>query len=343
MGRLCGFLAGSGDAVKLASLKSESRDGSLAVVDHGLNRYFPAQRVGLPTLQFALERWAEAVPRLEKVYRDLNRGRLDGLLLDPAELASPLPRAYQWLDGSAYLSHVERARKARGADLPPSFLEDPLMYQGGSARLLGPRDPIELPDETWGLDFEAELAVITDDVPMGVTAEAARAHIRLLLLVNDISLRNLIPAELAKGFGFLHGKPGPAFSPVAATPDEAGAAWDGGRLHLPLLSLRNGEPFGQPEAGVGMHFDFGMLIAHAARTRPLPAGTILGSGTVSNADPARGCSCIVERRMMEQAESGSARTPYLHQGEIVRIDMLDANGQSIFGAIEQEVRPCPRR
>jgi fumarylacetoacetate (FAA) hydrolase len=328
--------------MKLASLKSDSRDGSLAVVDRGLKRYFPAHRVGLPTLQFALERWTDAVPRLETVYRELNQGKRDGLPLDPAELASPLPRAYQWLDGSAYLSHVERVRKARGADMPPSFLEDPLMYQGGSARFLGPRDPIELPDEAFGLDFEAEVAVVTDDVPMGVTAEAARSHIRLLMLANDISLRNLIPAELAKGFGFLHGKPGPAFSPAAITPDEAGAAWDGGRLHGPLLSHRNGELFGRPEAGLGMQFDFGALIAHAAKTRPLPAGTIVGSGTVSNADAARGCSCIVERRMMEQIESGEARTPYLRLGERLRIEMLDRNGRSLFGAIEQEVRPCPR-
>lgn len=328
--------------MKLASLKSDSRDGNLIVADRDLKRYFSASRVGLPSLQCALERWADASPRLETVYRELNQGRLDGLPLEPAELAAPLPRAFQWLDGSAYLSHVERVRKARGAELPPSFLEDPLMYQGGSARFLGPKDPIELPDESWGLDFEAEVAVVTGDVPMGVTAEAARAQIRLLLLVNDISLRNLIPAELAKGFGFLHGKPGPSFSPVAITPDEAGEAWDGGRLRLPLLSHRNGELFGRPEAGEGMHFDFGELIAHAARTRPLPAGSLIGSGTVSNADAARGCSCIVERRMLEQIESDEARTPYLRHGERLRIEMLDRDGRSLFGAIEQEVQPCPR-
>jgi fumarylacetoacetate (FAA) hydrolase len=327
--------------MKLASLKSDSRDGSLAVVDHGLQRYFPAHRVGLPTLQFALERWTDALPRLEKISRELNQGKLDGVPLNPAELAAPLPRAYQWLDGSAYLSHVERVRKARGADLPPSFLADPLMYQGGSARFLGPRDSIELPDEAFGLDFEAEIAAVTDDVPLGLTAEAARGHIRLLLLVNDISLRNIIPAELAKGFGFLHGKPGPAFAPVAVTPEEAGEAWDGGRLHLPLLSHRNGQPFGRPDAGDGMHFDFGALIAHAARTRPLPAGTLIGSGTVSNADAAKGCSCIVERRVMEQIEHGEPRTPYLHYGERIHIEMFDRSGDSLFGAIEQEVRPCP--
>lgn len=329
--------------MKLASLKSaKSRDGNLAVVSRDLRHVFPAGLAGLPSLQAALENWTVAARRLETIYRELNQGKLDGLPLDPAELAAPLPRAYQWLDGSAYLSHVERVRKARGAAMPASFLEDPLMYQGGSARFLGPRDPIELPDEAWGLDFEAEIAVITDDVPMSVTAAAARSHIRLLMLVNDISYRNLIPPELAKGFGFLHGKPGPAFSPVAITPEEAGDAWDGGRLHRPLLTHRNGALFGRPEAGEGMHFDFGALIAHAARTRPLPAGTIVGSGTVSNADAARGCSCIVERRMMEQAESGMARTPYLQYGESVCIAMLDGNGQSIFGAIEQEVRPCPR-
>lgn len=328
--------------MKLASLKSDSRDGRLVVVDRGLNRYFPAERVGLLNLQSALERWADAAPRLETLYRDLNRGDLEGLPLDPAALAPPLPRAFQWLDGSAYLSHVARARKARGADMPPGFQEDPLMYQGGSARFLGPHDPIELPDEDWGLDFEAEIAIVTDDVPRGVTAEGARAHIRLLMLANDISLRNLIPPEIAKGFGFLHGKPGPAFSPVAVTPDEAGDAWDGGRLHLPLLSHRNGELFGRPEAGEGMHFDFGALIAHAARTRPLPAGTLIGSGTVSNADAARGCSCIVERRMLEQIEWGQPRTPYLRHGEHLRIEMLDRNGDSLFGAIAQEVRSCPR-
>jgi fumarylacetoacetate (FAA) hydrolase len=328
--------------MKLATLKSESRDGSLLVVDRELKRAFPAARAGLSTLQSALENWASAAPRLEAVYRELNLGKLDAIPFDPAGLASPLPRSYQWLDGSAYLSHMERVRRARGAAMPPSFLEDPLMYQGASARFLGPREPIELPAEAFGLDFEAEVAAVTDDVPPGVTPEAARLHIRLLMLANDISLRNLIPPELAKGFGFLHGKPGPAFSPVAVTPDEPGDAWDGGKIHLPLLTFRNGVVFGQPNAGQDMQFDFAALIAHAARTRPLPAGTIIGSGTVSNADAARGCSCIVEKRVLEQLESGEARTAYLRYGEKVRIEMFDRNGHSIFGAIEQEIRPCPR-
>jgi len=324
--------------MKLASLKSGSRDGTLAIVDRELKTAFPALESGFATLQSVLENWDDAAPALETTYRALNQRELDAFPLKPDDLAAPLPRAYQWLDGSAYLSHVERVRKARGAPMPPSLYTDPLMYQGGSAAFLGPRDPIRLADEGWGLDFEAEVAAVTDDVPMGVTAEEAATHIRLLMLVNDISLRSLIPQELAKGFGFLHGKPGPAFSPAAVTPDELGDAWDGGKVHLPLLTYRNGALVGRPDAGEGMQFDFPALIAHAARTRPLPAGTVVGSGTVSNADASRGYSCIVEKRVLEQIESGEARTPYLRRGETVRIEMLDRNGRSVFGAIEQDVQ-----
>jgi fumarylacetoacetate (FAA) hydrolase len=324
--------------MKLATLKSSgSRDGRLVVVDRELRWAIPVS--GVPTVQFALEHWNAVAADLEAVYRGLDRSTAGAVPFDPGALAAPLPRAYQWLDGSAYLSHVERVRRARGAELPPSLLTDPLMYQGGSAQFLGPRDPILLADEAWGLDFEAEVAAVTGDVPLGGAAVEARSHIRLLVLVNDLSLRNLIPQELAKGFGFLHGKPGPAFSPVAVTPDELGDTWDGGRVHRPLLTHRNGALFGRPDAGEGMQFDFPALIAHAARTRPLPAGTLIGSGTVSNADAARGCSCIVEQRVLEQLESGTVRTPYLRYGDRVRIEMLDAGGQSIFGAIEQEVQP----
>ncbi|MGH8583654.1 MAG: fumarylacetoacetate hydrolase family protein [Gammaproteobacteria bacterium] len=325
--------------MKLASLKAGGRDGSLVVVDRTLKT---ATQVGevAGSLQAALEEWQALAPRLAAVYAALNNGEQSGFLLDFAALAAPLPRAYQWLDGSAYLSHVQRVRKARGAEMPPNYLSDPLMYQGNSAHFLGPCDPIAVADLSAGVDFEAELAVVTDDVPAGVTPQAARGHINLLMLVNDVSLRDLIPAELAKGFGFLHGKPGCAFAPVAVTPDELGGHWDGGRLHLPLLTYRNGVPFGQPNAGADMQFDFPALIAHAAKTRRLPAGTIIGSGTVSNADPARGCSCIVERRVMEILETGHAVTPYMGYGERVRIEMLDAEGRSIFGAIEQQVIPC---
>lgn len=323
--------------MKLASLKSGSRDGTLVIVDRELKTAFPALESGFSTLQSVLENWEDAAPALETTYRALNQRELDALPLRPTEMASPLPRSYQWLDGSAYLSHVERVRKARGAPMPPSLYTDPLMYQGGSAAFLGPRDPIRLADESWGLDFEAEVAAITDDVPMGTTSEEAAPHIKLLMLVNDISLRNLIPQELAKGFGFLHGKPGPAFSPVAVTPNELGNAWDGGKIHLPLLTHRSGILVGNPDTGQGMQFDFPALIAHAAKTRPLPAGTIIGSGTVSNADTGRGYSCIVEKRVLEQIESGEARTPYLRHGETVRIEMLDRNGRSVFGAIEQDV------
>jgi fumarylacetoacetate (FAA) hydrolase len=253
-------------------------------------------------------------------------------------LASPLPRAYQWADGSAYVNHVELVRKARGAAVPENFYTDPLMYQGDSGGFLGPRDSILVQSEEWGIDFESEIAVITDDVPMGISPAAAPGHIILLMLVNDVSLRNLIPAELKKGFGFFHGKPASAFSPAAVTPDELGDAWKDEKVHLPLITHLNGKHFGQPEAGVDMTFNFARLISHAARTRFLGAGTIIGSGTVSNRDRSKGSSCLVEKRMLEILAHGEARTPFMRFGDRVRIEMLDKQGKSIFGAIRQEVK-----
>jgi fumarylacetoacetate (FAA) hydrolase len=291
-------------------------------------------------LQQALENWETVAPQLSAVYRTLNDTPGSGFELLPDQLLAPLPRTYQWLDGSAYLSHVERVRKARGAELPEQLLTDPLMYQGGGDSLLGPREAICLGDEAWGLDFESEVGVICDDVPMGVTPVEAAGHIKLLVLINDVSLRNLIPSELAKGFGFLQGKPSSALSPFVVTPDELGDAWDGGKLHLPLLTWLNGERFGDPDAGEDMQFDFPTLLGHAARTRRLSAGTLLGSGTVSNADTARGCSCLVERRVLEIIATGEPSTPFLKYGDRIRIEMLNKKGESIFGAIEQEVVAC---
>ncbi len=328
--------------MKLGSLKAGGRDGTLIVADRILETAATVPRVA-PTLQSALDRWDEVAPELKSVYRLLQQRSLpDAFPLDPSMLAAPLPRSFQWADGSAYVTHVDLVRKARGAALPESFWSDPLIYQGGSDGFLGPRDPIELADEDWGIDFEAEVAVITNDVPMGIAAVDARRHIKLILLVNDVSLRNLIPAELAKGFGFFQSKPSSAFSPVAVTPDELAGSWDGGKLHRPLLSRRNGELFGRPNAGDDMTFDFPTLIAHAARTRHLCAGTIIGSGTVSNRDRGVGSSCIAEQRMLEMIDTGAAQTPFLRFGENVSIDMLDTDGRSIFGAIEQEVRQYQR-
>ncbi len=326
--------------MKLASLKG-GRDGTLIVVDRALSSAVQVSRIAL-TLQQSLENWASAAPLLESVYQDLNEGEEQGFPFDADKLAAPLPRTYQWLDGSAYLTHVERVRKARGAELPEQLLTDPLMYQGGGDTLLGPREPILLIDAHWGLDFEAELGVITDDVPMGVTPEDAGKHIRLFVLVNDVSLRNLIPSELAKGFGFLQGKPSSALAPVAVTPDELGEAWDGRKVHLPLVTDLNGKRFGDPDAGEDMRFDFPALISHAARTRRLSAGTLIGSGTVSNADTERGCSCLIEKRVLEIIAAGQPATPFLNVGDRVHIEMLDGNGRSIFGAIDQVVLPWPR-
>ncbi|WP_028081614.1 fumarylacetoacetate hydrolase family protein [Solimonas soli] len=337
--------------MKLATLRNGTRDGQLVVVSRDLTRCVSAAAIA-PTLQAALDRWQELAGGLAELGDALNAGALAAQArpFDPRACHSPLPRAYQWADGSAYVNHVELVRKARGAEMPASFWTDPLMYQGGSDSFLDPTGDIVAVSEEHGIDFEAEIAVVTDDVPMGVTAGAARARIRLVLLVNDVSLRNLIPNELAKGFGFFQAKPSSAFAPCALTPDELGAAWDGGRLHLPLLSFVDGAPFGRPDAGVDMTFDFGQLIAHAAATRPLAAGSIIGSGTVSNRDadggPGRpiaegglGYSCIAEMRMVETIREGKPRTPFLSFGRRLKIEMRDAHGASLFGAIEQTVAP----
>jgi fumarylacetoacetate (FAA) hydrolase len=323
--------------MKLATLKDGTRDGTLIVVSRDLKHALKADDIA-PTLQAALDDWAYAAPQLIDRYDALNRAPGSRAFeFDAKQCASPLPRAYQWADGSAYLSHAERLRKARGAEMPKSARSEPLMYQGGSDAFLGPCDDIPLESEDWGLDLEAEIAVITGDVPMGVAKKDAGECIRLLLLVNDLSLRNLAPAELAKGFGFFHSKPSSAFSPLALTPDELGAAWDGGKLALPLVVEVNGELLGRPNAGADMQFEFPRLIAHAARTRPLAAGTIVGSGTVSNADQSVGTACIAEKRALEAIAGGEPVTPFLKFGDRMRIDMLDAEGHTLFGAIEQQV------
>jgi fumarylacetoacetate (FAA) hydrolase len=323
--------------MKLGSLKRGGRDGTLVVVDRKLERATSVPKLA-HSLQQALDDWAQVAPELQDVYERLNAGDVDtSFALEPQQLAAPLPRAYQFLDGSAYVTHVELVRRARGAELPKSFWTDPLMYQGGSDCLLGPRDPIPLADDAFGLDFEAEVAVITDDVAMGVSAAHAGEHIKLLSLLNDVSLRNVIPDELQKGFGFVQGKPPSALAEVAVTPDELGDAWHDCKLHLPLESTLNGTRFGAPDAGTDMTFSFAQLIAHAAKTRPLCAGTIIGSGTVSNRDPSRGSSCIIERRMLETLEHGAPKTAFLRVGDRIRIEMLDADGHSVFGAIEQRV------
>jgi len=323
--------------VKLASLKRGGRDGTLVLVSRDLRRCVPVPEAA-PTLQRALDDWSRAEPVLRTEAARLEEGKVaNAEPFDPALVAAPLPRAYQWLDGSAYLYHVELVRKARKAEMPPSFYSDPLMYQGGSDSFIGPTDDILAGDEAWGIDFESEVAVVTDDVPMGSSSAGAAGHIKLLMLVNDVSLRNLIPTELAKGFGFVQGKPATAFSPVAVTPDELGSAWDGRKVNLPLASSLNGKLFGRPNAGADMNFDFPTLIAHASRTRELEAGTIVGSGTVSNRDPAAGSACLAERRMIETIEDGAPKTPFLKFGDRIRIEMLGGEGRSIFGAIDQKV------
>lgn len=325
--------------MKLASLKTGGRDGTLIVVDRALTRFVTVLDIA-ETLQEALDDWADAAPRLNAVSEALNLGQCEeSQTLDFTALASPLPRAFEFVDGSAYLPHVERVRRARGAEVPASFYEDPLMYQAVSAGFLGPRDPVPVVSEEYGIDFEAEVVVVTDDVPMAVSAEQASGHIQLVGLVNDVSLRNLIPGELAKGFGFLQSKPRSALSPVLATPDELGDAWRESVLHRPLHSWLNGERFGEPEAGVDMQFNFAELVAHAARTRPLTAGTIVGSGTVANEDEGKGASCLAERRMLEIIAGGKPQTPFMSFGDSIRIEMLDDEGESIFGAIEQVIQP----
>jgi fumarylacetoacetate (FAA) hydrolase len=323
--------------MKLGSLKEGGRDGTLIVVSRDLKSAVKASGIA-PTLQAALDDWSRAAPRLNALSEDLNAGRAQGAFaLDFGALAAPLPRAYEFVDGSAYLPHVERVRRARGAEVPESFYTDPLMYQATSAGFYGPRDPILAASEDWGIDLEAEVVVVTDDVPMGVTAQAAQAHIQLVGLVNDVSLRNLIPPELAKGFGFLQSKPRSALSPVLATPDELGEAWRDAKLHLAMRTWINGNWFGEAEAGVDMQFSFAELVAHAAKTRPLTAGTIVGSGTIANQDTSRGASCLAEQRTVETLRDGKPSTPFLKFGDRVKIDVTDAKGASVFGAIEQTV------
>ena len=333
--------------MKLATLTRGRRDGTLVLVSRDLSTAVEA--TAAPTLQAALDDWAAVAPRLEAQYGTLTAGAAPGAFaFAETDCASPLPRAYHWADGSAYVNHVELVRKARNAEMPASFWTDPLMYQGGSDAFLGPRDPIVLADEAYGIDMEAEIAVVVDDVPMAATPDVARDRIRLFMLVNDVSLRGLIAPELAKGFGFLQSKPSSAFSPVAVTPDELGDAWDGARVHLPLRVDLNGQAFGRARAGVDMTFDFATLVAHSAKTRPLSAGAIIGSGTVSNksedggpgrpvAEGGLGYSCVAEMRMVETIVHGAPSTPFLRFGDRVRIEMVDAAGRSIFGAIEQTV------
>jgi fumarylacetoacetate (FAA) hydrolase len=321
--------------MKLASLAG-GRDGRLAVVSRDLTRATLAQGVA-GTMQDALDDWARTKPALEALARELEAGRAKSMPFDAGDALSPLPRAFHWVDGSAYVNHVELVRRARGATMPESFWTDPLVYQGGSDDFLPPQGDAPFGSEDWGIDLEGEIAVVTDDVPMGVDAARAREHIQLVMLANDWSLRNLIPAELAKGFGFYQSKPATSFSPVAATPDELGEAWHDARVHLPLVVHLNGKPFGRPDAGTDMTFDFGQLIAHAAKTRRLGPGSIVGSGTVSNRDRAAGSTCLAERRMLETLEQGKPMTPFLSFGDRVRIEMLDARGQSVFGAIDQRV------
>ncbi|MBQ5963384.1 fumarylacetoacetate hydrolase family protein [Massilia sp. ZL223] len=324
--------------MKLATLNDGTRDGQLAVVSRDLKIAHIADGIA-PTLQAALDDWAFIGPQLDELSRQLNEGRARRPFdFDPARCMAPLPRAYQWADGSAYVNHVELVRRARGAEMPASFWEDPLMYQGGSDDFLGPHDDIVLAREEWGIDFEAEVAVVTGDVPMGATPDEAHQQIRLLMLANDVSLRNLIPDELAKGFGFLQSKPATSFAPLAVTPDELGEAWRGGKLHLPLRSVWNGHLVGQPDAGVDMVFNFPQLVAHLAKTRNVRAGSIVGSGTVSNKDASRGYSCIAEKRCLEMIADGAASTPFMRFGDTIRIEMLDEKGKSIFGAIEQVVK-----
>ena len=334
--------------MKLASLKG-GRDGRLVVVSNDLAWYSPADRIAL-TLQDALDDWERCEPELRGLSESLEHGSVPKARFHEHDAASPLPRAYQWADGSAYVNHVALVRQARAAEMPESFWTDPLMYQGGSDGFLGPRDPIPLKDEAWGCDMEGEIAVVTGDVPLGASREEALAAIRLVMLCNDVSLRNLIPNELAKGFGFFQSKPASAFSPAAVTPD-ALPGWKDGRLHGKLEVELNGKPLGEADAGVDMTFDFGTLVAHAARTRALSAGTIVGSGTVSNRGPdggpgkpvdqgGVGYSCLAEVRTIETILQGKPSTPFLRHGDVVRIQMVDARRHSIFGAIEQEVAPA---
>ncbi|MGF1700897.1 fumarylacetoacetate hydrolase family protein [Photobacterium makurazakiensis] len=322
--------------MKLASL-NHGRDGQLIVVSRDLKVAVHAHDIA-PTLQFALDNWDQVEADLQHIYHNLNNGDIsNSFTFNPMFCASPLPRAYQWADGSAYVNHVELVRKARGAKMPESFWSDPLIYQGMSDGFLAPNQDISIEDESWGIDFEGEIAIITDDVPMGTRTEEVHGHIKLLMLVNDVSLRNLIPNELGKGFGFFQSKPSSSFSPVAVTPDELGDSWHDFKLHHRLHVHLNNSLFGQPHAGVDMTFNFSELVQHVAKSRHIAAGTIIGSGTVSNKDRSSGSCCIAEKRMLEVLESGEAKTPFLQFGDTVRIEMFDNNNASIFGAIEQKV------
>jgi fumarylacetoacetate (FAA) hydrolase len=322
--------------LKLATLKDGTRDGRLIVVKRDNSAYALATNVAL-TLQAALDDWAHKEPQLRALAAQLEGGTVQSRPLEVSALLSPLPRAYEWIDGSAYLNHVMLVRKARGAEPPPTLKTDPLVYQGGSGDFLAPTADIPLADEAWGLDFESEVCVILDDTPQGTKASEAERHIKLLMLCNDVSLRNLIPDELAKGFGFFQGKPATAFSPFAITPDELGPAWRDGRVHLRLRSILNGQLVGDTDAGPEMHFSFHDLIQHICKTRSFTAGTILGSGTVSNADRSRGVSCLAERRMIEKLEEGQAKTPFMKPGDTIEIEMLDPEGRGLFGRISQKV------
>tara|TARA_B110000208_G_scaffold123602_1_gene150802 strand:- start:4467 stop:5462 length:996 start_codon:yes stop_codon:yes gene_type:complete len=324
--------------MKLASLRNETRDGQLIVVNRQLTQATAVPDIA-PTLQFALENWDSCAPKLEQVFLQLQQGKIDQVFaFNAADAAAPLPRSYHWADGSAYVTHVELVRKARNAELPDSFWTDPLMYMGASDAFIGAEDNILIESEDWGIDFESEVAVFTDDVPAGVTHDQAKKHIKLVSIINDVSLRNLIPAELSKQFGFYQSKPWTSFSPVAVTPDELGEAWDGMKLHLPLVSTLNGTQIGCPNAGVDMTFDFCDLIAHAAKSRSLIAGTVVGSGTVANNGSPDGSSCLAEVRCLETIANGKPSTPFMSFGDRIQIDMTNAQGESIFGQINQVVK-----
>lgn len=323
--------------MKLGSLK-HGRDGRLVVVSRDLSKYADASAIA-PTMQAALDDWAACAPKLKALYDALNSGKETGKAFDPGQAESPLPRAYQIADGSAFLSHVRLTRKSRGAEMPPEFLHDPLMYQAVSSTIIAPTAPIPVASEDYGIDFEGEVAVITDDVPMAVTAEDALDHVKLVMLMNDVSLRQLVPGELAKGFGFFQAKPPSSFTPVAVTPDELGGLWKDGKVQAEIVCTWNGKEAGRPHAGAQMQFGFGQLIAHAAKTRPLVAGTIVGSGTVSMEGAPQGVACIVERRMLEKINDGESKTPFMKYGDTIRIEMKDEKGASIFGAIDQKIAP----
>lgn len=322
--------------MKLATLENGTRDGELLVVRRDLSTWTPARDIA-PTLQAALDDWAQLEPRLRERAEALEAGKVEATPFDASKLLAPLPRAYEWIDGSAYLNHVILVRKARKAEVPPTLKTDPLIYQGGSGDMLSCRDDIVLADEAWGCDFESELVCILGDVPQGTTPAQAASMVKLVCLANDVSLRNLIPNELAKGFGFFQSKPATAFSPVVCTPDELGSTWKDGRVHLTMSTWLNGERVGHCDAGPEMHFSFFDLLAHIAKTRKFTAGTLLGSGTISNEDRSRGISCLAERRMIETIDEGAPKTPFLRYGDRVEIEMFGADGKSVFGRIDQKV------